>query len=725
MRRTLVFLGQRVTTRTATMTRRQWAYLIGGAVGASCLAVPSLAFASDKSSPVAGKKSPITAPAATGATTKVYRLDDVRRHNTEDSIWVTYEGKVYDVTGFLNTHPGGKGLLMTAAGLDLSHFFGNYKVHTKTTKAQDYLDGMQIGILDPQDHARAVATTTPAVHVEHRLALLAASRRRMVLILITIPFWLLVRFAIRAISFINKQAADAFAKQLPVSVPGCGAASRLEPKDPATGKKRRVAVVGGGIAGSGAAYALQRSGFDVTLYEARAQTSGNAHTFDWDVHGQKVKTCVSVTAWPPILYKNYVALLKQLDVKTVPQTLSWFLNSKVPGHEGTLWAASAEAPEGSLRKHFAKDFDAYGKALKLIKNVTEVMSFQVGKEPSMYSIQGGLGVLNPFTTLPLHTVCRWFGVSQAWWDIVFTPHYTASFLTDKLDNMVAVTGHMIEQNIPLLPDEFNTKNNVVTTCETWADAGKGLREVFTKLHKGVAVKENTRVLKVDTDEKDGQIHVRDEHGNSDTFDRVIFACPCNAVGNMLERHNWIEETVLSVPEYADDHHPATGHMHAVMHNDSGIIPSPIRNEILSKASNYVEISTLKDGSINIENTYNFGVQTPSLVKKSLNEKPPLLITHALGEGKSIDSKLVRGEGNHARAHPLYSGWNLTTVLTMRLLQGRRGVFYCANYTTPGNCHDMSLLSGLIAAHAVGADYPFPDNVEAFKDFGRLRGLMGV
>ena len=45
------------------------------------------------------------------------------------------------------------------------------------------------------------------------------------------------------------------------------------------------------------------------------RSSGNARTFDW--HGYEkgqfdddtVRSCVSVTAWPPIFYKNYTALL--------------------------------------------------------------------------------------------------------------------------------------------------------------------------------------------------------------------------------------------------------------------------------------------------------------------------------------------------------------------------------------------------------------------------------
>ena len=37
---------------------------------------------------------------------------------------------------------------------------------------------------------------------------------------------------------------------------------------------------------------------------------------------------------------------------------------------------------------------------------------------------------------------------------------------------------------------------------------------------------------------------------------------------------------------------------------------------------------------------------------------------------------------------------------------------------------MSLLSGLVCAHAIGAKYPFEGDVEAKKDFNRLRDLMG-
>lgn len=363
-------------------------------------------------------------------------------------------------------------------------------------------------------------------------------------------------------------------------------------------------------------------------------------------------------------------------------------------------------------------------------------------------------MLNPLNIVPLHTVCRLAGISQEWWDIVFTPHYTASFLSDKLDNMCAVTAPLIEVNIPLNPTPENTKDRVLTTCETWADAGAGIREVFSKLTAGATVHTNTRVLDVKVN-PDGTKTVTDEYDNSivvDKYDarpfcvatvpvsamwpnlrgalpcRVVFACQCTAVQNIHKGHNWIEDTMLAVPEYADDWHPGTGHMHAVMHNDGDLITEEHRADVLANGSNYVEVSRNSDGSLNIENTYNFGVQSPGikwLQDIPVDERPPLLISHALTEGKVIDPTKIVGTGNHARAHPLYSGWNIMTMLSLRLAQGRNGIYYCANWTTPGNTQDMSLLSGIVAAHAIGAAYPFPDTPEAFKDFQRLRMLMGM
>ena len=132
---------------------------------------------------------------------------------------------------------------------------------------------------------------------------------------------------------------------------------------------------------------------------------------------------------------------------------------------------------------------------------------------------------------------------------------------------------------------------------------------------------------------------------------------------------------MSSPVYADDEDPATGHMHAVIHSDPSVVAQEYRREVLNRASNYVEVTRRPDGSINVENQYNFGIQAPGVgvYDLELDQKPVMLVSHALGEGKSIDQSLVRGVANHARAHPMFTVWNNLTMITLRLIKGCSGV----------------------------------------------------
>jgi len=55
------------------------------------------------------------------------------------------------------------------------------------------------------------------------------------------------------------------------------------------------------------------------------------------------------------------------------------------------------------------------------------------------------------------------------------------------------------------------------------------------------------------------------------------------------------QAIYTTPVYADDYHPTTGHMHAVMHSDSSVIAPEFREQCLTRASNYVEVKGRKKG----------------------------------------------------------------------------------------------------------------------------------
>ncbi|KAK9824449.1 hypothetical protein WJX72_010318 [[Myrmecia] bisecta] len=81
-------------------------------------------------------------------TSKVYTKEEVAKHKTRDSrIWVTHQGKVYDVSDWADLHPGGAQRLMLAAGGPLEPFWAMYQQHNQPA-VRNILQQFQIGELE-------------------------------------------------------------------------------------------------------------------------------------------------------------------------------------------------------------------------------------------------------------------------------------------------------------------------------------------------------------------------------------------------------------------------------------------------------------------------------------------------------------------------------------------------------------------------------------------------
>ncbi|EPQ31164.1 uncharacterized protein PFL1_01352 [Pseudozyma flocculosa PF-1] len=52
--------------------------------------------------------------------------NELKQHKSDESAWVVVDGKVYDVTDFLDDHPGGKKILLKNCGKDASEAFWTY-----------------------------------------------------------------------------------------------------------------------------------------------------------------------------------------------------------------------------------------------------------------------------------------------------------------------------------------------------------------------------------------------------------------------------------------------------------------------------------------------------------------------------------------------------------------------------------------------------------------------
>jgi hypothetical protein len=93
--------------------------------------------------------------------------------------------------------------------------------------------------------------------------------------------------------------------------------ARLRQTVSAVALRKKVAVVGGGIAGAGCAFGLKTSGFDVTVFEKKSVVGGNANTHTFALRDGSTATCgLSVLAWPNEYFKTYNALLESLKIAT-------------------------------------------------------------------------------------------------------------------------------------------------------------------------------------------------------------------------------------------------------------------------------------------------------------------------------------------------------------------------------------------------------------------------
>lgn len=52
-----------------------------------------------------------------------YTVEEVSFHDNENDAWIIINGDVYDITDFLEEHPGGKMILMSVLGEDATDFF--------------------------------------------------------------------------------------------------------------------------------------------------------------------------------------------------------------------------------------------------------------------------------------------------------------------------------------------------------------------------------------------------------------------------------------------------------------------------------------------------------------------------------------------------------------------------------------------------------------------------
>lgn len=71
--------------------------------------------------------------------------EEVAKHNTSSDLWVVYNGQVYDVSKYIDEHPGGEEVVLDVAGQDATEAFDDIG---HSDDARDILKGLLIGNLE-------------------------------------------------------------------------------------------------------------------------------------------------------------------------------------------------------------------------------------------------------------------------------------------------------------------------------------------------------------------------------------------------------------------------------------------------------------------------------------------------------------------------------------------------------------------------------------------------
>ncbi|XP_069368481.1 cytochrome b5 [Paralichthys olivaceus] len=84
---------------------------------------------------------------------RLFRLSEIQEQNSFRSTWIIIQNKVYDVTKFLEEHPGGEEVLREQAGGDATESFEDIG---HSSDAREMASSMVIGELHPDDRQTLV-----------------------------------------------------------------------------------------------------------------------------------------------------------------------------------------------------------------------------------------------------------------------------------------------------------------------------------------------------------------------------------------------------------------------------------------------------------------------------------------------------------------------------------------------------------------------------------------
>lgn len=433
-----------------------------------------------------------------------------------------------------------------------------------------------------------------------------------------------------------------------------GFAARNETLRGKDGAVMRIAVIGAGVSGLGAAWAL-RDRHEVTLYEKDTRIGGHANTVDIDYDGDPIAVDTGFIVFNSHNYPNLVGLLTHLGVKTFDSDMS-FAVSDPRGYE---WSSNGVSGLFAWKRNVARP--------TFLWMLRDIVRFSAQARMDL-AIDGRLQ-----------------GATIE--DYVLSLRLSRGFLDHYLMPMGAAIWSTNEHDMRRYPAEsflrfFDNHRLLHAKRPEWRTIRGGSRVYVEKLRAalGDRVVSGAPVLRVDRTLSG--VSVRTKHGQS-AFDQVIFACHSDEALQILGSDADPDEAAwLAAIRYA----PNT----AYLHRDPSLMPT---RKAAWASWNYLRGAEQAPQGVTVSYWMN--------LLQNIDRKKPLFVT--LNPARPPDPALTFK--TIAYSHPQFDQRALAAQQALKARQGRNRTWFAGAWLGYG-FHEDGLASGLTAARRLGAVLPW-------------------
>lgn len=416
-----------------------------------------------------------------------------------------------------------------------------------------------------------------------------------------------------------------------------------------TTQRRRIAVIGSGIAGLSAAWRLSLA-HDVTLYEADRRPGGHAHTVTARVDAQDIEVDTGFIVYNPRNYPNFTPMLDLLGVKTAVSDMSF-----------------AASLDGGRFEYSSNPDGLFAQKRNLLR-------------PRMWRMIGD--ILRLYGHARQQNFCA---DARTLDEFLRGEGYSRSFREDHILPMCAAIWSSPVERMRGYPAraffEFFTNHGLLQLSDRpqWRTVAGGSRHYVERLlgeFRG-EFRLGAPVRKLDRGAAGVVVHTA---GRTDRYDSIVLACHSDQALALLDAPDPLESALLGAIAYR----PNT----AVLHTDTRLMP---RRRSAWASWNYLEGARTPGGEGGISLTYWMNALQP------LPTATPVLVT--LNPEIAPDPARVLHVDSYD--HPVFDGAAISAQSRFGLLQGHRRTWYCGAWLGSG-FHEDGIQSGLAVAEALGA-----------------------